>query len=123
MPSAKKTKSKSKQKVNYTPFFLHYLYCLAIIIFLTVAGFNINKFLNNQKVLGTSVDITPLQNEKSYWQQIISNNPTYVDGYLQIAKVDIELGNKNEAMSFLERASNLDPNSSKIQEVKNELGL
>lgn len=122
MPSADK-KSTQKTKVSYKPFFLHYLYCLSLIIFLTIAGFNINKFINNQKVLGTSVDVTPLQNEKLYWQQIISNNSTYIDGYLQIAKVDIELGNKSEANNFLERASNLDPNSSKIQDVRNELGL
>lgn len=122
---AKKIKKVKSDTANfaYKKSFLHYTYCLAIIILLTAAGFNVNKFINSQKVLGTTVDVTPLQNEKAYWQKLISDNPTYIDAYLQVAKVDVELGNKNEANNFLERASNLDPNSSKVQEVKTALGF
>jgi tetratricopeptide (TPR) repeat protein len=121
MPAKKKTSS--KQKFNYKNSFIHYIYCLAIITLLIITGVNINNYLNSQKVLGASVDISPLQNEKVYWQNIVNANPTFVDGYLQLAKVEVELGNTNEATNFIAKALSLDPNSSKITSVQKELGL
>lgn len=129
MPSAKEKKEKKlkekkqEEKFDYKKSFIHYAYCLAIIFLLTLTSININKFLNTKKVLGASVNVTPLQNEKSYWQNLVDENPTYVDGYLQLAKVDVELGNVNEATTFINKALSLDPNSSKIPEVQHELGL
>ncbi|HWA52285.1 MAG TPA: hypothetical protein VG895_04480 [Patescibacteria group bacterium] len=124
MPAKKtKVKSKKSKKVNYKIYFIHYSYCLIIIVLLLVAGFNINNFLNDQKVLGASVDVTPLQNEKNYWENLIHQNPSYVDGYLQIAKVDVEMSNKKEAYLYIQKALELDPNSTKIPEVIKALSL
>ncbi len=90
---------------------------------LILTGFNINKYIDSQKVLGTSVDTSPLQEEKSYWQNLITDNPTYTDGYLELAKINFELGNKVEALNSLNKAIVLDPNSNKIREVQKILGL
>lgn len=90
---------------------------------LIITSININKFINNQKVLGASIDVSPLQNEKAYWQNIITKNPSYLDGYLELAKVDVELGNKLEAKSYIDKAEALNPNSTKVTSVQLELGL
>lgn len=116
-------KTKPREKVSYKFYLIHYSYCLAIIVLLTIASINLNNYLNSQKVLGASVDASPLQNEKNYWQDLVSKNPSYVDGYLQLAKVSVELGNTNEAQSFINKAISLDPNSTKIISVERELGL
>ncbi len=121
MPAKKKIKS--KPKTNFKPYFLHFFYYLVIIILLTITGININNYLASQKVLGTSVDITPLQNEKIYWQNIVNANPSYIDAYLQLAKVDVELGYTNEATDYIAKALVLNPNSAKITSVQKELGL
>ena len=123
MPKAARKNSKQKSKENYRVYFIHYSYCLAIIALLILTSVNINKFINSQKVLGAAVDVTPLQNEKSYWQNLVNQNPTYIDAYLELAKIDIELGNKNEASNFINTALSLDPNSSKVISVQQELGL
>ncbi len=125
MPKSAKKKDKTKQKakVSYLKNFLHYIYCLTIIALLILTSINIESFISKQKVLGATIDTTPLQNEKSYWQNMIATNPSYIDGYLEVAKVDVELGNKIEAQSFINKALILDPNSSKIPEVETVLGL
>ncbi|GEM_PF-7109021 len=120
MPSAKE---KPKQKVNFQTYFIHYAYCLAIIALLSLTSVNINKYLENQKVLSATIDVTPLQNEKLYWQTLISQNPSYIDAYLQLAKVEVELGNKNEASDLIAKALQLDPNSPKITSAQKALGL
>ncbi|SRR5258708_3135010 len=116
-------KSTHRKKISYKPFFLHYLGCLSIVPVLILTSINFNKVLTNNKVLGASIDTSSLQTEKLYWQKIIVDNPTYTDGYLQLAKVDTELGNKNEAKFFIDKAISLEPNSTKITEIQKQLGL
>jgi len=118
-----KSAKNKKVKVNFKPYFIHYFYCLAAITLLILTFVNINKFFESKKVLGTSVDTTPLQNEKVYWQSLVNKNPTYIDGYLELAKIDVELGDKNEATNFIIKALTLSPNSTKITEVQKQLGL
>lgn len=114
---------KVAKKKNFKPYFLHYTYCLLTILLLILISININKAIATQKVLGASINASPLQNEKSYWEKMVSDNPTYIDGYLELAKVDVELGNTSEATSYIEKALSLDPNSSKITSVQKALGL
>lgn len=118
-----KSAKKKKNKVNYKEYFIHYFFCLLVILLLVLTGVNIDKFLNNQKVLGTSVDTTSIQEEKLYWQKIVSDNPTYIDGYLELAKVEVQLGNIQEAQNFINQALQINPNSQRIPEVKKQLGL
>ncbi len=115
--------AKSDKRVNKAKYFIHYFYCLAVIVLLILTSININKSLESKKVLGAAIDVTPLQNEKSYWENLVSQNPSYRDAYLQLAKVEVELGNKNEAITYITKALTLDPNSEKITSVQRELGL
>ena len=120
-----KTKSKPKTKVKetYTKYFIHYFYCLAIIALLLLTSININKYIQSQKVLGAAIDVSPLQNERIYWQNIIAASPTYIDAYLQLAKIDVELGNTNEATIYINKALSIDPNPLKIPQIQHQLGL
>ena len=120
--SAKVKKQKTK-KVNSKELTLHYFYCLSIILLLILTSVNINKFLSQQQVLGTQIDTTDIQNEKLYWKKMTQDNPTYIDGYLQLAKVAVELQDRTLAQTYITKALTLDPNSIKILEVKHQLGL
>jgi hypothetical protein len=112
-----------KHTAKYKKYFLHYLSCLAIVLILTLTTLNINKFINNKKVLGAATDNQKILDEKTYWLEVVKNNPTYLGGYLELAKVDVELNMKDEAKDYIEKAYLLQPNSTKIPEVQNLLGL
>jgi len=118
-----KSAKKKKNKVSYKQYFVHYLFCLLVILLLVLTGVNIDKFLSNQKVLGTKIDTTTIQNEKSYWQKIVSDNPTYLDGYLELAKVEVQLGNTQEAQNYINQALQINPNSQRIPEIKKLLNI
>lgn len=113
----------SAKKNNYTPYFVHYIYCLALILLLLVAGVNTNNYISSRKVLGATTDYSPIKNEIEYWQRVIDKSPTYVDGYLELARLNLEVGYKKGAEYYINKAIELDPNSSKIPEVKLTLGL
>ena|SRR5260221_10809291 len=121
--SAKKKKLKAKVNHSFKKYFIHYVYCLLIILLLSVASININHYIESQKVLGDKIDATSFLEEKTYWEAVVEKNPNYIDGYLQLAKVNVEIGNKNDAQNMIIKALELDPNNSRITSVQEELGL
>lgn len=116
-------KKSAWDKISYKNYFLHYLSCLAVVFILTLTTLNINKFLNDRKVLGVAVDNEKILTEKEYWLGVVKDNPTYIDGYLELAKVDVELNLNEEAKNYIQKAYSLQPNSEKITEIKALLGL
>ncbi len=123
MPKAAKKKSANVPKETYGKYFLHYIYCLGTISLLILASYNLNNLIKSRNVLGTSVEVNTIQDEKDYWLKVASENPTYVDAYLQLAKVEVELSNKEGARTYIEEAKKLNPNSESVEIVEKELGL
>src|SRR5689334_18366422 len=126
MPKAAKKKKAvvvKTPKETYGKYFIHYIYCLGTISLLILASYNLNNLLKSKNVLGTSIEVNSIQDEKEYWLKIASENPTYVDAYLQLAKVEVELSNKDGARSYINEARKLNPNASEIEIAEKELGL
>ncbi|HEX6976894.1 MAG TPA: hypothetical protein VF185_00855 [Patescibacteria group bacterium] len=120
MKSAHKVnKSEKKELVVYI------VSGLAIIVLLSLSIININKFLTKQRVLGAEVttDTASIESEKVFWEKVVKENPTYRDGYLELAIIQSTLGNKVESLKNFEKAKTIDPNSSKITEVQKLLNL
>lgn len=63
------------------------------------------------KVLGASYDSSE---EITYWEGIVTQNPTFQDGWLELARLEYENGNLEKFNLFLQKAKDIDPNSSKI---------
>jgi len=51
-----------------------------------------------------------LQRQYDSWQQVVIEHPGYRDGYLQLAIISLEMGQKNAAQSWLKKVYDLDPN-------------
>ncbi len=123
MPKKTARAKKAKVKHNFKKDFMYLCSCCAAIMVLLLTGLNINKFLDSKKVLGATIDTSGIENEKAYWLQVVSQNPTYRDGYLELAILDNTLGNKEESLMYFNKAKSIDPNSQKINEVKNLLEI
>ncbi len=123
MPVKTARPKKTGSKYNFKKDLIYLCSCCAAIALLLLTGFNINKFLESKKVLGTTIDVSDIQNEKTYWLQMVSQNPTYRDGYLQLAVIDNTLGNKEESLMYFKKAKSIDPNSQKISEVGKLLNI
>ena len=48
--------------------------------------------------------------EMQFWQGIIKTYPNYRDGYFRLATLEYELGNRNKAKEYVQKALELDPN-------------
>lgn len=101
--------------------FAFLLSCFGLIAILFLAGFNLNDYLSKPKVLGAE---TPnFSKEMVFWENIVSENPTYIDGWVELARASYELGDKDYAIGALNSAKAINPNSEKIEVLEKELGL
>ena len=100
--------------------------CCAVVLLLFVAGFNLENFLVGKRVLGTQTQNQKdeqqlLKEQKLYWQGLLATNPTYLDGWIELANVQLKLGEKEEARLSLAQAKNINPNSLKTKNLEESL--
>jgi len=98
------------------------------IFLLFLAGENLRSYLSREQVLGLQIDNeiknhTQVVQEKTFWESILSQNPSYLPGYLELAKINFSLGDKNSAYSDLMKASEINPNSLDVKNLEKELGI
>lgn len=72
-----------------------------------------NKNLN-QRVLALQTsrqaEINELNQLRTHWEKIVSDSPTYRDGYLQLAAIEYKLQNPLVAKHYLGKVLDIDPN-------------
>lgn len=108
-------KNATAQKDGYVHFFVSIL----VLITLLLTGFNFYSYTHRKtEVLGIKTD--PLS-ERSYWESLLIKNPSYRDAWIQIAKIDLEIGNTGSVTEDLAKAKAIDPNSTKVLSFEKEL--
>ena len=111
-------KNKSKTKISLSSL---YILCVTLIL-IALSIFNLAFYLfkENREVLGTK---TETSKEITFWYDFLANNPTYKEGWLELAKLEYERGNFASAKEALEQAEKIDPNSEELLWLREKLGL
>jgi cytochrome c-type biogenesis protein CcmH/NrfG len=121
MPN-KSVPKKKKCIRNLKKELLYLCSCCSLIILLFLASFNIESFLSRAQVLGAQTQKgSTLVGQARYWEDFLSKNPTYLDGWLELAQIEYELGNTNYALGALNSARAINPNSPKVKKLGNLL--
>ncbi|KKR00092.1 MAG: hypothetical protein UT24_C0017G0018 [Candidatus Woesebacteria bacterium GW2011_GWB1_39_12] len=114
----RKMKNKSKTKISLSS--LYVLCVILILIALSIFNLAFYLFKENREVLGTT---TETSNEIGFWYDFLANNPTYKDGWLELARLEYDEGNLASAKESLEQAEKIDPNSEELLLMREKLGL
>ena len=109
---------KAKRNKQSILFFTYITVC----VLLGLSIFNLQLYFNKKnvslpQVLGERSD--QLNEDKRFWQEFVSDNPTYLDGWVMLTKVNLELGNLEEAKVAFEKARTINPNSDEISKLNN----
>lgn len=124
------TKNPAERKKAKKAFFKKQLIficsCCAVILLLFVSGFNLENFLAGKRVLGIKTqdqryEQELLKEQEIYWKEFLAENPTYLDGLIELANIELKLGNLEEAKLSLEKAKAISPNSSKVKYLEEAL--
>ncbi len=110
-----------KQSAKSKPEFKFLLSCFGAIVVLFLTGFGLSNYFSKPEVLGTE---TPdFSKEMLFWENIVSENPTYIGGWLGLARVSHELGDKDYTIVALNSAKAINPNSEEVENLARDLGL
>lgn len=113
--SPKKAKKKAYLKRN----FVFFCSCCAAAIVLLLSGLNLKSFSYTQ-VLGVqdeSQNESQLQ-EIFFWENLLSKSPTYFDGWVELSYLMLSLENKEAATLTFNKASEINPNSEKLDSLR-----
>lgn len=66
---------------------------------------------------------TVLSFEKSFWHAFLKENPSYLPGWLELAKIEVQLEDIEAARQALNKARDIDPNSDLLEETAKKLGF
>lgn len=116
----KKVKKKLRLKPSKEIAFL--CSCCAAVLIFSLATFNASFFLNG-KVLGATTQATSVQKEIAFWQDLVGKYPNYLDGWVELAKMEIKAGNPSSALPYLDKAREIDPNSGEVKQLETALRL
>lgn len=99
--------------------------CFSIVL-ITFSVFNLVFFFSSDKnqVLGTKIEIdtkTVLINQRVYWKELLEQNPGYIYGWVELAKVEVQLENPKAARNALDNALEINPNSQLVKDVEKNL--
>jgi len=97
---------------DLNPNLLFLLSCVTVVAILLLTSFNLTNYLVPKKVLGTEIDTAEVLKEKDFWNEFLAKNPTYYDGWIELSKIESELGDTQKAKDCLDKAREINPNSS-----------
>jgi cytochrome c-type biogenesis protein CcmH/NrfG len=115
----KRTKKKTHLKRNL----VFFCSCCAAAILLFLSGFNL-KSVTYTRVLGLEDEAqspSPAE-EVSFWEDFLAKSPTYFDGWVELSYLMNSLGNVEAAQVAFDKAVEINPNSEKLEGLKNLLG-
>lgn len=115
---SKKARVKSLVTVNA----LFYLLITLGALFLLGLG-SLKLSQNNQtvqvkEVKGVSYSV---ENEKAFWEGILSESPDYLPGLIEMIKIEEQLGNVNAALSLIDKVKKNHPVNFEVQAVEARL--
>lgn len=120
-----KTAGKKSKRIKLKKQFVFLCSCCAVILILMISAFNFENLLTNQKVLGAqsgSNEQEFLQEQKIFWGEFVAENPTYLDGWIELTEINLKLGDTEVAKFSLKMAEEINPNSIKIKELRTLIG-
>lgn len=121
----KKASQKSQKKKSV---FLSIAVGCGAIIILSLSIFNLALYSSQhtKNALGLKIESNTnnaLLRQRLFWQTFLEENPMYLPGWIELAKVEVQLENPKAAMQALNKAKDINPNSEILEETAGELGL
>jgi len=107
-----KLQKKKKHKLSFE-FFKFACSCTAVIVLL-LSIINLNNATSKKEVLGEEISVEQLQEEKAYWEKVVSENPTYMDGWIELSRIYKSLGDAASSQKAITEARKINPNSDKL---------
>lgn len=94
------------------------LYALYVFIIFAITSISMDIYKNITIEQEVYAKRSSLYHQKNYWEKVIETHPGYRDAYYNLAVLELQLGNKENAKKHLERVLQIDPTFQKGRELE-----
>lgn len=113
-PKKNKAKNKAGVKLDKRKEILIFFYIAGFVFIILLTMINIQNLYKPQSitVLGasTEIDHSQLNESKKYWEELVTKHPTYYEGWMELYKIHLTLGDYKQAQNSYEIARRIDFN-------------
>jgi cytochrome c-type biogenesis protein CcmH/NrfG len=113
-----KTKTKLRKKIKSNLFY-YYVVCVLVAL-ISLTFFNLSVYLSpakTQVILGSQATTDNYSGQLIYWESILSENPDYIEGWIELAKMKSTKGDTIGAQQAIDMARKIDPNRDRLEEI------
>ncbi len=119
-------KKNSSRKYNFKKQIILFCSCCATCLILLITSFNINSYLSHKRVLGVATETTDyvfvgLKKNEEFWKKFLQQNPNYFYAWIELATINLDLGDLAEARFAYDKARIIHPNSTEIRIIENRI--
>lgn len=117
-----KQPAKARKKENIFENEVAYIFVfLGVILLLLLSTFNLNLYLNKQKVLGSATIEPNSHTEIAFWEDFLNENENYIEGWFELAELKMDEGDISGAREALIKVEKINPNSERLMKLKKSL--
>jgi len=92
-----------------------------VILLLTLTSLNLYNFLKEEEVLGIASESQEFNSEILFWENFLLANNNYLDGWFELVKLKIDVGDIDGAKGALNKIEEINPNSLELLMLRNSL--
>lgn len=110
-----------ERQVFYGKIFLFSFITTFLLVSIMLRGY---QLFEGFQILGTaSAHRQQVEQERMYWQDVVSRHAGYRDAYFKLAVLSYQLGEKDKAKTYLTTTLEIDPNFKEGREFAKKMGL
>jgi tetratricopeptide (TPR) repeat protein len=126
MPKNSAPPAKAKKKLKLKHELLYFCSCCAGILVLILSILNLRGLNSSGRVLGLRTEVprqelARISEEITFWKKFLGDNPSYFDGWLELAVLERQTGDEMAAQAALNAAQQIDPNSRELKILQENL--
>lgn len=107
-----------KKTIKFAAFGSVLLLILSVINITYLSNSGDNRVLGLKTVTDSSL---VLLQERFFWEGLLTKHPTYLSGWIELTKIEVQLENLKAAKIALEKAREIDPNSIEVKKLSEVL--
>jgi cytochrome c-type biogenesis protein CcmH/NrfG len=122
MPKSAQQKKEKRKRAGLKQDIIFLCSCCAAVLILTLTMANLVPVFKQERVLGAKSETPPPPSQEKlqeiiFWSDFVSKNPTYIEGWLELARLNILVGNEDGAILALDKAKEINPNSKPLEQI------
>lgn len=96
------------------------IYVCFFTVITALSFFNLSVYFNNRPTVIHAETKNDYDIKIVFWESFLASHPDYFDGWIELSKLQLKIGNIKSAEAAYDKAKKIKPNANELKELENE---